>query len=162
MGAEQVHKKFAANEGDLITLLNAWRAYRASNQSASWCQEQFLMVRHLQFAAEARKQLVGLCHSAGIKLDSSRDMDTVRKAVARGLFMNVAQLSIDGHYVALDSGQHVHIHPSSVLFRRKPELVTYTEMVATSKTYIRGLTVVSEDWLTEHQPDYFRAHRITR
>ena len=44
-------------------------------------------------------------------------METVRKAVARGLFMNVAQLSLEGHYVALDSGQHVHIHPSSVLFR---------------------------------------------
>ena len=44
-------------------------------------------------------------------------METLRKAVARGLFMNVAQLSIEGHYVAMDSGQHVHIHPSSVLFR---------------------------------------------
>ena len=44
-------------------------------------------------------------------------MEVVRQAVARGLFMNVAQLSAEGHYVALDSGQHVHIHPSSVLFR---------------------------------------------
>jgi hypothetical protein len=26
--AEQVHKKFAANEGDLLTLLNVWKAYR--------------------------------------------------------------------------------------------------------------------------------------
>jgi len=158
--AEQVHKKFAANEGDLITLLNAWRAYRASNQSASWCQEQFLMVRHLQFAAEVRKQLVGLCHSAGIKLDSSRDMDTVRKALARGLFMNVAQLTIDGHYVALDSGQKCYIHPQSVLFRKKPEVVVFTEMVHTSKTYLRGCSLVDASWLQEIQPDYFRTHRI--
>ena len=32
--------------------------------------------------------------------------------------MNVAQLTVEGDYVALDSGQHVHIHPSSVLFNR--------------------------------------------
>ena len=53
----------------------------------------------------------------GVAIQSCRDMEVVRQAVARGLFMNVAQLSAEGHYVALDSGQHVHIHPSSVLFR---------------------------------------------
>ena len=53
----------------------------------------------------------------GVAIQSCRDMGVVRQAVARGLFMNVAQLCLEGHYVALDSGQHVHIHPSSVLFR---------------------------------------------
>ena len=55
--------------------------------------------------------------NAGVSIQSSRDLDTLRKAIACGLFMNVAQLSSEGHYVALDSGQHVHIHPSSVMFR---------------------------------------------
>jgi len=160
--AEQVHKKFSTSEGDLITLLNVWRTFRNGPQTAAWCRSQYLVHRHLNFALDVRKQLTGICHNAGVQIQSCRDMETLRKAVARGLFMNVAQLSIEGHYVAMDSGQHVHIHPSSVLFRRKPELLTYTEMVATNKTYIRGLTVVSEEWLTEHQPDYFRTHRITR
>jgi HrpA-like RNA helicase len=31
--AEMVHRKFSVNDGDLVTLLNTWRAYRASNQS---------------------------------------------------------------------------------------------------------------------------------
>jgi len=160
--ADQVHKKFATAEGDLLTLLNVWRTYRNGPGTPAWCRSQFLVPRHLSFALEVRKQLTGICHSAGVSIQSSRDLDTLRKAIACGLFMNVAQLSSEGHYVALDSGQHVHIHPSSVMFRRKPELVTFTEMVATNKTYIRGLTVVSEEWLTEHQPDYFRSHRITR
>ena len=54
---------------------------------------------------------------SGVQISSSRDPDTLRRALARGLFMNVAQLTVEGHYVALDSGQHVHLHPSSVLFR---------------------------------------------
>ena len=54
---------------------------------------------------------------AGVSIQSSRDTEVVRKAIARGLFMNVAQLSVEGHYVSLDSGQHVHIHPGSALFR---------------------------------------------
>jgi len=158
--AELIHKKFAANEGDLVTLLNTWKAFRASNQSAQWCQEQYLISRHLQFAADVRKQLVSLCHNCGIKLESNRDMDVVRKALASGLFMNVAQLTIDGHYVALDSGQQCHIHPQSVLFRKKPEMIVFTEMVHTSKSYLRGCSLVDAAWLQEIHPEYFRTHRI--
>jgi len=158
--AEQVHRKFAANEGDLVTLLNTWRAYRSSNQSGQWCQEQYLISRHLQFAAEVRKQLVGLCYNSGVKLESTRDMDMVRKALSRGLFMNVAQLTVDGHYVALDSGQKCFIHPQSVLFKKKPEVVVFTEMVHTTKTFLRGCSLVDGAWLQEFQPEYFRTHRI--
>merc|ERR1719427_1678260 len=158
--AEMVHRKFSANEGDLVTLLNVWRAYRAGSQSGQWCQEQYLVSRHLQFAAEVRKQLVGLCHNCGVKLESTRDMDVVRKALGRGLFMNVAQLTLEGHYVALDSGQKCYIHPQSVLFKKKPEVVVFTEMVHTSKTYIRGCSLVDASWLQEFQPEYFRTHRI--
>ena len=79
-----------------MTLLNVWRACKAGPKSSGWCQEQFLMSRHLQFAAEVRKQLVELCHSCGVRLESTRDMDNVRRALARGLFTNVAQLTVDG------------------------------------------------------------------
>ena len=78
-----------------------------------------------------------VCRNAEIAMESSRDLDNVRKALAHGLFMNVAQLTTEGHWVALDSGQKCHIHPQSVLFRTKPEVVVYTEMVHTSKTYLK-------------------------
>ena len=135
--AEAAHRKFAANEGDLVTLLAIWKAFKAGSCSQAWCREHFLVGRHLNFAADIRKQLVGLCRSAEISMESSRDLDNVRKALAHGLFMNVAQLTTEGHWVALDSGQKCHIHPQSVLFRSKPEVVVYTEMVHTSKTYLK-------------------------
>merc|ERR1712098_516418 len=128
--------------------------------AVSVVQVQFLIPRHLQFALEVRKQLVDLCHNAGIKLESSRDLEMVRKAFSHGLFLNVAQLTLDGHYVALDSGQQCYIHPQSVLFRKKPEVVVFTEMVHTSKTFIRGCNLVDATWLNEFQPEYFRTHRI--
>ena len=64
------------------------------------------------------QQTNATCSMSGVQISSSRDPDTLRRALARGLFMNVAQLTVEGHYVALDSGQHVHLHPSSVLFRQ--------------------------------------------
>lgn len=145
-----------------MTLLNVWRAYKSGPGSSAWCQEHFLINRHLQFAGEVRKQLVELCHNCGVRLESTRDMDLVRKALARGLFMNVAQLTLDGHYVSLDTGQQCYIHPQSVLFQKKAEMVVFTEMVQTSKTYIRGCSLVDATWLQEIQPDYFRTHRLVK
>ena len=106
----------------MVTLLNVWKSFKASNKSGGWCQQHFLINRHLQFALEVRRQLVELCHNCGVRLDSTRDMDTVRKALARGLFINVAQRTTEGHYVTLDSGEKCHIHPQSVLFNKKPEV----------------------------------------
>jgi len=96
--ARLVHRKFHSNEGDLVSLLNIWRAYKAGPGTAAWCKEQFLNLRHLQFAADVRKQLVGLCHNCGVRLQSSRDTDSVRRALARGLFLNVAQLATEGQH----------------------------------------------------------------
>ena len=63
------------------------------------------------------KLCISTKHCLGVAIQSSRDVEVLRKAIAKGLFMNVAQLTLEGHYVALDSGQHVHIHPSSVMFK---------------------------------------------
>lgn len=60
----------------------------------------------------------------------------------------------------LDTHQKARIHPSSVLFAGKPELVVFTELVSTQKSYIRDLTVVDPTWLVKDQPEYFRKHRI--
>ena len=71
-------------------------------------------------------RVTAACHSnvsrVCCRLESTRDMDTVRRALARGLFMNVAQLTVDGHYVSLDTGRQCYIHPQSVLFQKKPEV----------------------------------------
>ena len=46
------------------------------------------------------------------------------------------------------------------MFKSKPELVLFTELIATQKSYIRTLSLVDAQWLAEAQPAYFRQHRI--
>lgn len=47
--------------------------------------------------------------------------------------------------------QVLHVHPTSVLFTRQPSTgwVIYHEVLQTTKTFIRDLTVIERDWLTE-------------
>lgn len=58
----------------------------------------------------------------------------------------------------LASGQVVQIHPSSVLFRQKPECVIFNELVQTNNKYVRNLTRVDYLWLTELAPQYYAMH----
>lgn len=82
--------------------------------------------------------------------------ESVRRCLAHSLFMSTAELQPDGTYVTTDSRQPVAIHPSSVLFHCRPACVVYTELLHTSRCYMRDVCVVDADWLHEAAPDYFR------
>jgi len=47
-----------------------------------------------------------------------------------------------GPFFQLDSSQEVKLHPSSVMFGYKPELVIFCTLMATQKSYIRDLSLV--------------------
>ena len=57
----------------------------------------------------------------------------------------------------------MHLHPSSVLFSRQggsgavseTGWVIYGEVVHTTKTFMRDVTVVRRDWLVEVAPHYY-------
>lgn len=153
--------QFTTTEGDHITLLKIFRAFKQCKNEREFCQAHYLNLRHMQFASEVRKQLMEMCRRNQIPVQScANHTDSVRKALAQGMFTNVAKLTRDGHYVTLDSKIKAQIHPSSVMFKTKPELVIFTELICTQKNYLRTLSLVDATWLIEAQPQYFRQHRI--
>lgn len=50
----------------------------------------------------------------------------------------------------------VQIHPSSSLHGQQPHLVIFTEVVQTTKCYLRELTTIDSEWLNEVVPDYVK------
>lgn len=57
----------------------------------------------------------------------------------------------DGTYRSAREGATLHVHLSSVMFTRQPATgwVIYHEVVETTKSFMRDLTVIEEDWLVE-------------
>uniref|UniRef100_UPI00398E8330 ATP-dependent RNA helicase DHX33 isoform X1 n=2 Tax=Pristiophorus japonicus TaxID=55135 RepID=UPI00398E8330 len=151
-----VRKKFISSEGDHMTLLNVYHAFKNVGGHKEWCRENFVNSRNMTMVAEVRRQLRDICAKFGVQLESSRsDTGNIRRCLAHALFLNAAELQPDGTYATLDSRQPVAIHPSSVLFHCKPSYVLYNELLHTSKCYMRDLCVVDADWLYEAAPGYF-------
>ena len=159
--ANSVRKKFLSTEGDQVTSLNMYRAYRAVGGNKHWCQENFINTRVMKQVQDVRKQLRDLCIRLDIPLVScGKDTSIIRNCLATGLFMNSAELQLDGTYRTVAHGQPVAIHPASALFMSKPSYVLYNELVHTSKCYMRDVCVVDPDWLLSAAPHYFKKHKL--
>ncbi|KAG2488343.1 hypothetical protein HYH03_013033 [Edaphochlamys debaryana] len=179
---DEAKARFAAAEGDAVTLLNVHRAWRASGRSAAWAHRNFLQPSSLFRADEAREQLLGLLRRHGLlpggqpPPSADRDMDPVRRAMAAGLFMNAAVFERTEYNPLApesDPGKNVYrlvrytaqktaplklrIHPSSVLFRSTPPCVVFhTVQQADSGWFeMQGVTSVDPSWLPELAPHMY-------
>ncbi|XP_006788745.1 ATP-dependent RNA helicase DHX33 [Neolamprologus brichardi] len=151
-----VRKKFMSSEGDHMTLLSIYRAFKKVSGNKEWCRENFVNSRNMGLVKDVQAQLKEICLKLNLKLEScGADTASVRRCLAHGMFVNAAELQPDGSYLALDTHQPVAIHPSSVLFQAKPAYVVFNELLHTSRCYMRDLCLVDADWLLDAAPEYF-------
>jgi hypothetical protein len=84
----------------------------------------------------------------------------IRKAICEGFFVQVASLLSRGNYQIVKDSQMVRIHPSSVLFKNKPKLVIYHEIIMSSKKYSKTCTPVKLPWLRDIGHDFRLQYEI--
>lgn len=155
--ADSKKAKFNQPEGDHLTLLAVYNAWRNNKLSTAWCYENFVQVRTLKRAQDVRKQLLGIMDRHRLDIIScAQKTAKLQKAICSGFFRNAAKKDPQEGYRTLVDGQVVYIHPSSSLFHRQPEWVVYHEIVLTTKEYMREVTTIDSKWLVEFAPTFFR------
>uniref|UniRef100_A0A673V3M1 RNA helicase n=1 Tax=Suricata suricatta TaxID=37032 RepID=A0A673V3M1_SURSU len=156
--AVRVHRKFAVEEGDHLTMLNVYEAFIKHNKNSQWCQEHFLNYKGLVRAATVREQLKKLLVKFQVpKKSSEGDPDPVLRCLVSGFFANAARFHSTGAYRTIRDDHELHIHPASVLYAEKPpRWVIYNEVVQTSKCYMRDVTAVESAWLLELAPHFYQ------
>ncbi|GBE82564.1 Pre-mRNA-splicing factor ATP-dependent RNA helicase prp22 [Sparassis crispa] len=155
--AELERRKFTAEEGDHLTLLNAYNAFTRYGRSSSWCKSHALSFRAMSRAVSIRSQLKKYMQRFGLPLESCEgDAKRLRKCLVSGYWRNGARWVADGTYRSVRGNTTLHVHPNSVLFTRKPRSgwVVFHEMEETKKTQIRILTEIESDWLLEYGHKY--------
>ncbi|UJR30298.1 hypothetical protein I4U23_017835 [Adineta vaga] len=157
--ADEAKARFAHIDGDHLTMLNVYHAFKQNHEDNHWCYENFVNYRSLKSADNVRTQLGRIMDRFNLKRTSteftSPDYYTnIRKALVSGFFMQVAHLEKTGHYQTIKDSQVVQLHPSTVL-DHKPEWVLYNEFVLTTKNYIRTVTDIKPEWLLLIAPQYY-------
>jgi pre-mRNA-splicing factor ATP-dependent RNA helicase DHX15/PRP43 len=177
--ADEAKAQFAHVDGDHLSLLNAYYAYKQNGDSKEWCYDNFINYRSIQSADNVREQLARLLRKLNIPLvstdfSSPEYYNNIRRCMAAGLFMQVAHLQKQvsysaslslglfcslcvcpqGHYLTVKDQQVVAIHPSSVL-DSKPPWIIFQEFVMTSRNFVRTVTNIRLEWLVELAPHYY-------
>lgn len=157
--ADEAKARFAHIDGDHLTLLNVYHAFKQSHEDVQWCYDNFVNYRALKNADNVRTQLARIMDKYNLKRVStdfkSKDYYiNIRKALVAGFFMQVAHLERSGHYITVKDNQLVQLHPSTVL-DHKPEWALYNEFVLTTKNFIRTVTDVKPEWLVQMAPQYY-------
>ncbi|KAL0770239.1 hypothetical protein Bca101_035389 [Brassica carinata] len=139
--ADQKMAKFFQPEGDHLTLLAVYEAWKANNFSGQWCFDNFIQSRSIM--DKYKLDVV----SAG------KNFTWIRKAITAGFFFHGARKDPQEGYLTLVENQPVYIHPGSAL---QPDWVIYHDLVMTTKEYMREVTVIDPKWLVELAPRFFK------
>lgn len=163
-------RSFSSTEGDHLTLLNIFRASdefleksklvisqdKAEKKLRKWCKQNFINSRSLKHARDIHSQIWRNVEQMGLRVSScGEDMLPLRRCLAASFFLNAALKQPDNTYRALSSGLVVKIHPSSVLFRMKPECIIFNELVRTNQNYVRNVSTIDYLWLPELAPQCY-------
>merc|ERR1712032_786070 len=95
--ADKAKAKFAHMDGDHLTLLNLYHAYKRNETSRNWCYENFIHLLAMKQCDRVRTQLQNIMTRNQIPLNStdfksSNYYTNIRKSIAAGFFMQVAHL----------------------------------------------------------------------
>lgn len=121
---ETARRKFAAEEGDHLTLLNVYQAFITKGRKESkWCRDSYLNFKSMIRAVSIRGQLKRYMERFGINIDESLasqktqgHTDQIRKCLTAGYFSHAAQMQPDGSFKTVSGDVTLYAHSSSLLF----------------------------------------------
>ncbi|KAH6688301.1 P-loop containing nucleoside triphosphate hydrolase protein, partial [Plectosphaerella plurivora] len=177
---EMSRRKFAADEGDHLTLLNVYQAFVTRGKKESrFCHEHNLNFKTMTQAVSIRAQLKRSLERFGITVDETLAQggpkrhqqqqssqarqdpagkaESIRRCLTGGYFAHAARMQPDGTFLNVGGDVVLHAHPSSLMFTRKADWVIFHEILETgSKTFIRDVTKIEKAWLLEAAPEFYK------
>ncbi|XP_052798747.1 probable ATP-dependent RNA helicase DHX37 [Mya arenaria] len=162
--------------GDLMVLLKAVGSCEFEGCTPAFCDKYGIRIKAMR---EVRKLRVQLTNSVNLaipdadvcvdpKMSPPDEMQArlLRQIVLAGMGDHVARKMIalpstspdakklKNAYQVPDLEEPVFIHPTSVLYKQRPEWLVFQHMEETSKLYMKGLTAIEPEWLPVFCPSH--------
>ena len=174
--AQQTMRMYSSDNGDHFMLLSLYLAFKkvGVNRRKKWCVENGLNFKALSTALSTQEQLVEYCLSildkelkdSTVKEQCSEAnmkkiteeiipediIKNIKKAFLVGFMDNVAIKQPDNIYLTTTQ-KYVHIHPSSCVHNKKQKYVLFSELVYTTKPFIRNVLSLETEIVLECFPN---------
>jgi ATP-dependent RNA helicase HrpA len=151
MEARQAHHRYRDDLGDFVSYLKLLAAYREAGNKEKFCESRYLDTRTMAEIDNVQRQLAEIVGETGVPVLSGGSMADYLCAVAKGLIQFVCVQSGRGSYRSL-TAERILIHPGSVMFRESPRFIVAGEVVRTSRTYARSVSLLHESWIRKISP----------
>lgn len=150
--------KICVSEGDLPSYLNIINGFINSNMNSKWAERRSLNHQALLSAVEISSKLESKLKKCGIKITSCNGrVGIVQRSMVSGLFSNAAYLHPCGDYKTVRGDETIYVHPTSVFHEmvERPQNVVFVEILNTTRTYMRHIMSIEQNWLLEAAPHYY-------
>lgn len=166
----KMHRRFWVEEGDHMTLLSIFMSYLANSaESVKFCQKYGLNLKLLISVHRLYLSLLSYLSKVfkrstvrSVSMSPDEISICLRKCLISAFPFNVIrsdELNSSYQHLHRPKSSQFHIHPTSVLFKRLPPLLLYSQMTETTKKFVRFTSIVEPEWLEEIHPDKYNYRR---
>uniref|UniRef100_A0A8C5HAN9 Helicase C-terminal domain-containing protein n=1 Tax=Gouania willdenowi TaxID=441366 RepID=A0A8C5HAN9_GOUWI len=159
-------RPFLHDEGDHMTLINIYKAFKAHNQDEAWCVTNFLSQAALKLAVVIRAELLAVMQRIELPVSPPAfgcqdNCTNIKRALISGFFLNVAHdVDGSGNYLLLTHRHVAHLHAFSSYLCRQPRpappcWVLYHEFTISRDNCIRIVSEVHPQMFVEMAPQYY-------
>ena len=155
MEARKAHHRFRDMQGDFVTYLNIFNAYKQSDNKEKFCKKNYLDERVMAEIDNINYQLTQIVSDMNIPIVQGKgSFNDYLCCVACGMIQFVCIRTGRESYHSL-TADHICIHPGSVIFKQNPVFIVAGEIVRTSRIFAMSVSPLTKPMLDIINPTLY-------
>ena len=152
MEARKAHHAFRDMQGDFVSYLNIFSAYKNSTNKERFCKKNYLDERVMSEIDNINEQLKEIVSDMNIPILNGGSRGDYLCCIASGMIQFVCIRTGKEKYKTLTTDR-ISIHPGSVMFKQDPLYFVAGEIVRTSRMYAMSVSPLTKPLLNQISED---------
>ena len=155
MEARKAHHAFRDMQGDFVSYLNIFSAYKNSTNKERFCKKNYLDERVMSEIDNINEQLKEIVSDMNIPILNGGSRGNYLCCIASGMIQFVCIRTGKEKYKTLTTDR-ISIHPGSVMFKQDPLYFVAGEIVRTSRMYAMSVSPLTKPLLNQISEDLLK------
>ena len=155
MEARKAHHAFKDMQGDFVSYLNIFSAYKNSANKERFCKKNYLDERVMSEIDSINEQLKEIISDMNIPILSGGNKGDYLCCIASGMIQFVCIRTGKEKYKTITTDR-ISIHPGSVMFKQDPLYFVAGEIVRTSRMYAMSVSPLTKPLLNQISKDLLK------